>query len=91
MGIVSGIVLFVVIWFVTFFVILPMRLETQGDRGEIVPGTHAGAPQVHNLKKKAIITTLVAAIIWGIAATIILTGFITVRDIDWFHRMPPLE
>lgn len=91
MGITAGIVLYVVIWFMTFFVVLPLRLQTQGEAGDVVPGTHKGAPEQHHLKKKAIITTLAAAVIWGIIATIILTGAITVRDFDWFHRLPPLE
>lgn len=89
MGPVSGLVLFAVIWFMTFLIILPIRVKTQGDMGQIVPGTHAGAPEVHNLKKKALITTGVAAVIWAIVATIILSGVITLRDIDWFDRMSP--
>jgi predicted secreted protein len=89
MGPVSGLVLFAVIWFMTFLIILPIRVQTQGDMGKIVPGTHAGAPEVHNLKKKALITTGVAAVIWAIVATIILSGVITLRDIDWFDRMSP--
>ena len=89
MGPVSGLVLFAVIWFMTFLIVLPIRVQTQGDVGEIVPGTHAGAPEVHNLKKKAWITTGVAAVIWAIVATIILSGMITLRDIDWFERMAP--
>jgi len=91
MSITAGIVLFVVIWFMTFFVVLPLRLQTQGEAGAVVPGTHKGAPEEHNLKRKAIITTLAAAVIWGIVATIIVTGAISVRDFDWFNRMPPLE
>ncbi|MAC77718.1 MAG: hypothetical protein CML66_06600 [Rhodobacteraceae bacterium] len=91
MSITAAIVLFVVLWFLTFFVVLPLRLETQGEAGEIVPGTHAGAPAQHHLKKKAIITTVAAIVLWGIIATIILSGLITVRDFDWFHRLPPLE
>lgn len=86
MGVVSGLVLYAVIWAMTFFVVLPFRVETQGDRGDVVPGTHAGAPEVHNLKKKALITTGIAAVIWAIAAWVILTGALTVADIDWFNR-----
>ena len=89
MSITAGLVLFVVIWFLTFFVVLPLRLQTQGEAGEVVPGTHSGAPANHNLKKKAVITTVAAAVIWAIIATIIITGMIEVRDFDWFHRMPP--
>lgn len=91
MGVTSGIVLFAVLWFLTFLTVIPIRLRTQGDVGEVVPGTHASSPEVHNLKKKAIITTIVAAILWAIIATIIITGTITVRDIDWRHLMPPVS
>ena len=37
MGIASGLVLYAVIWFMVFFVVLPLRVTTQGDRGEVVP------------------------------------------------------
>jgi predicted secreted protein len=89
MGITSGIVLFAVIWSMVFLIALPIRVKTQGDLGEIVPGTHAGAPEVHNLGKKAKITTLVSVVIWAIVATVILSEVITVRDLDWFGRMGP--
>ncbi|MBN7787151.1 DUF1467 family protein [Ponticoccus gilvus] len=91
MGLTSGIVLFAVIWFMTFLVVIPIRLKTQGDLGEIVPGTHAGSPEVHNLRRKAWVTTLVSAVLWAIIAGTILSGAITVRDIDgWmFNRMEP--
>ncbi|MCG7493726.1 DUF1467 family protein [Thalassobius sp. Cn5-15] len=87
MGPTSAIVLYAVIWFLTLFIVLPIRLKTQGDVGEIVPGTHAGAPAVTNLKKKTLITTVIAAVLWAIIAGIILTETITVRDLDWFNRM----
>lgn len=91
MSVVSGLVLYAVIWFLTLFIVLPIRLETQGDRGEIVPGTQAGAPANLNMKRKALITTLVAAVIWAIVAGIILSGLITVEDLDFLNRMsaPP--
>ena len=89
MGVTSAIVLYAVFWFLTFLVVLPIRVKTQGDLGKIVPGTHAGAPEVHDLKKKAWITTAVAFVIWAAVATVILTGSITVRDLDWFGRMGP--
>lgn len=91
MGITSGIVLFAVIWFMLFLIIIPIRLQTQGDLGEVVPGTHAGSPEHHHLKKKAWITTGLSAVLWAIIAGIILSGAITLRDIDWFDRMAPLE
>ncbi|WP_425043448.1 DUF1467 family protein [Primorskyibacter sp. S87] len=89
MSITSALVLYAVIWFMTFFVVLPIRIKTQGDLGEIVPGTHAGAPEHHHLKKKAIITTAVACVLWAIIAGIIVSGWISVHDFDWMNRLDP--
>ncbi|MGX0976107.1 putative secreted protein [Roseovarius sp. MBR-51] len=87
MGITSAIVLFAVIWFMTFFVVLPLRIQTQGDVGKIVPGTHAGSPEHHHLKKKAWITTGIAVVLWIIIGGTIISGVISVRDLDIFNRM----
>jgi predicted secreted protein len=91
MSIVSAIVLFAVIWFMVLFVVLPIRLETQGDAGERVDGTHLGAPSSSfSMKRKARITTIWAAGIWILIAGVILWGGITVRDIDMFDRLRPV-
>ena len=89
MGITSALVLYAVIWFMTFLIVIPIRLKTQGDVGRVVPGTHAGSPEEHNLKRKAWLTTLISAILWVIIAGVIVSGLITVEDIDrWmFNRM----
>jgi len=87
MGVVTGLILYLIIWVVTFMAAVPIRIKTQGESGEIVPGTHSGSPEQHHLKKKALIVTAVAAVVWGIVATIIITGAITVEDIDMFNRM----
>lgn len=90
MGVVSGLVLFAVVWFMVLFVVLPIRLETQGDVGERVEGTHAGSPASgFSMKKKFRLTTLWAVPIWAIIAAVIVFGDISVRDIDMFGRMGP--
>ena len=93
MGITSAIVLFAVIWFLTFLVVIPFRIQTQGDLGDVVEGTHAGAPQVHNLARKAKLTTAISAALWLLLFVIIQFEVITVRDIDgWmYQRMTPSE
>lgn len=91
MGVVAGLVLYAVIWFMVLFIVLPIRMETQGDRGEVVPGTHASAPASINMRKKAKVVTVVATLVWLVVASIILSGVISVRDIDWFNRMGPVE
>ena len=91
MGPVSAIVLFAVIWSMVFFIVLPLRMQSQGDAGEIVPGTHASAPANAQIGRKAKITTLWALPIWAVIAGTILSGIVTVRDIDWFDRMSTPE
>ncbi len=87
MGITSALVLLAVIWFMTFLIVLPFRIETQGDLGDIVPGTHAGAPENHHLKKKVWITTGLSLVLWAIISGIILSGWIRISDFDWMSRM----
>ena len=74
MAVMSGIVLFTVIWSMVFMILLPVRVQTQGDLGQIVEGTHAGAPEHHHLKKKALWTTAVSIVLWAIIAGIILSA-----------------
>ena len=87
MGPVSALVLYLVIWFMVLLSVLPIRLETQGDRGEVEPGTPAGAPASIDMWKKARLVTWVSAIVWVVVAGIIVSGVISIRDLDWFGRM----
>ncbi|MEZ5779230.1 MAG: DUF1467 family protein [Paracoccaceae bacterium] len=89
MNLTGGIVLFAVIWFLVFFVMLQIRPKTQEDAGEIVPGTPASAPAEVQIKRKAVATTMFAVIIWAVIASVILSGAVTLHDIDWFGRLAP--
>lgn len=89
MGITSALVLFSVIWFMTLLIIAPMRLKTQQDLGKVTHGTQSGAPEVHHLRKKIWITTGISLVLWIIASGIILSGMITIEDLDIFNRMTP--
>ena len=84
MNVVTGIVLYAIIWFMTLFVILPFRMKSQSEDGEVVPGTPGSAPADPALRKRFLITTLVAAVVWGIVATIILTEAVSIADFDLF-------
>jgi predicted secreted protein len=90
MTITAALVLYSVIWFMVFFVVLPLRLVTQGEAGEVVPGTPQSAPANAQIGRKARITTLWATGLFVVIAGVILSGWITVRDLDWFGRMDPL-
>ena len=87
MSITAALVLFAVIWFMVFLIVLPLRLTTQGEAGEVVPGTHKSAPADARIGRRARITTLWALGLWVIVAGIIVSGVIGVADIDWFQRL----
>ena len=90
MAITSALVLFAVIWFMTLFVVLPIRLKTQGDEGKVARGTPSSAPVDPQLKKRALIVTAITVVLWAILMTVILSGVIEVEDFDWFdHFTPP--
>ncbi len=89
MTITAAIVLFAMLWFLVFFCVLPMRFTSQADAGAVVPGTPRSAPADHIVGKKAKVTTVVAIVLWVIVAGIIMSGTITIRDLDVFGRMGP--
>jgi len=87
MSVTSAFVLFAVIWFLTFLIVIPFKIKTQGDIGVVLKGTQAGAPEVHDLRKKAIITTGVSLILWLSITILIVSEIVTIEDIDLFGRM----
>lgn len=61
MGWVTGIIVYVIVWWVTLFAVLPLWV-TPSEPGD--PGHAAGAPQQPRLLLKAAVTTAVSAVIW---------------------------
>lgn len=89
MSITGALILFSVIWFMVFFMVLPLRFVSQADAGHVVPGTPRSAPAGDVVGKKARLTTWIAIAVWLIAVAVILSGIITIRDLDVFGRMAP--
>jgi predicted secreted protein len=87
MTITAALVLFSVIWFLTFYIVLQLRTRTQDDVGEVVPGTPRSAAAFEDVGKSAKIATLYALAIWAVIAGIIVSGLITMEDIDFFNRL----
>ncbi|MFQ5624370.1 MAG: DUF1467 family protein [Paracoccaceae bacterium] len=89
MTITAALVLFASIWFLVLFVALPLGERSQEEAGDVVPGTPASAPDDPMLKKKVIWTTVITVAIWALLSAFIMSGWLTVRDIDFFDRMSP--
>jgi predicted secreted protein len=86
MSVMSALALYGVLWFLTMFIVLPIRLKTQGENGDIVPGTHASAPSEVHMWAKAKLVTLISAVIFGIVAAIIYSEVITLDMIERVTR-----
>ncbi len=63
-GFVTGIVVFLIVWWMVFFMILPLRVQSQQESGEVVPGSDSGAPSDPRLKWKMWVTTLITCGLW---------------------------
>jgi predicted secreted protein len=82
----SAIVLYAIIWFMTLFIVLPLRTRTQGEAGNHVPGTHIGAPEDAQMWKTARITTYWASAVFVVVAAVIISGVITMDMIERVTR-----
>jgi predicted secreted protein len=65
MGPVTGIAIYLTIWWTALFVILPLGTRTHAEMGiDLKDGGDPGAPVNPNLKRKFLTTTWVSAIIF---------------------------
>jgi predicted secreted protein len=74
----TGIVVYILVWWVALFAILPLWV-TPADPEE--PGFAAGAPRRPLMLRKVVVTTVVAAIIW--------LGIYVVVSEPWFSFRGP--
>ena len=87
MTITGAVVLFAVIWFVALLVALPIGIRTQEEAGDVTPGTPSSAPSNPQIGRKMLWATVVTVVLWLPLCAFILWGGVTVRDLDFFHRM----
>ncbi len=83
MSVTSAMVLFFSIWAVVFFMVLPQGVVTQEEDGNVMPGTPASAPADAMIRKKALITTAIAALVWAIVFSVIEFRVLTLDDIPF--------
>ena len=76
MGWVTGIVVFLMVWWLTLFAVLPLGIEAEA---RTVEGQGAGAPRNPQLRRKFLITTAITTLIW-----LVIYVLIDVRIIDFY-------
>ena len=77
MTLVSGIAVYVVVWWIVIFAVLPFGARPPET---VEPGHATSAPERPRIALKMAITTVIAAVIWVILELIIVSGVISLRE-----------
>lgn len=75
---VSGVVLYILIWWVALFAVLPIGTHAVQQPDDV--SGWRGAPASPAIWKKIALTTIVASIVWGIAVAVIQSDLISFRE-----------
>jgi predicted secreted protein len=81
MDTVMAIAIYIFIWWITLFAVLPFGVRTQHDAGEVVPGTPESAPAQQRMLRIFLINTLVASIVFAGVFAVIHFKLITPENI----------
>lgn len=72
----SALVVWLIIWWLVLFIILPIGVRGQAEEGDIVEGSEPGAPHSLNIKRKFIQTTVIASVLWMLTCGLIMSGLL---------------
>lgn len=73
----TGIVLFTMIWWTVLFMVLPFGIRPVSDADDATGWR--GAPEKPRIGRKLLVTTLISAVLWGVAFTIIQSDWLSFR------------
>ena len=79
MGWFSGLVVYLIIWWLVIFLVLPFGARPP-ERVE--QGHEPGAPARPMIARKMLITTLVAALLWGLVFALVESDVLSFRELS---------
>ena len=83
MGFVTGIMVYLIAWWLVFFMALPLGVKPQGENPEDRPeGTAPSAPARPMLLMKMGVASVGAFIIWGVLYWMIDGGMVQLRPVS---------
>ena len=86
----SALAIYFLFWSLSVFFVLPFGVRTHEEAGvERIPGQAESAPAHFDLRKLAIRTTIVSAILFGLFYANYVNGWVQPQDVDFFS--PPEE
>lgn len=86
MSITAILVVLAICWFMVLYVVLPLGVKSQREAGDVVPGTPASAPAGAVVKRKFILTTIIAIPVWALICWIIISGVFSLDDLKSIHQ-----
>jgi predicted secreted protein len=72
-----SIAIYIFIWWIVLFAVLPFGVRTQHEEGSVVPGTPESAPARPRLLRVFLINTVVATIVFAIVYAVLAYRLIT--------------
>ena len=81
MSITGSVVVFIILWWLVFFIILPRNINSQHEKGNIIEGTDPGAPTNPNIVKKLVITTFITSLLFAIIFVLTYFNILNIREI----------
>tara|TARA_B000000532_G_C18809259_1_gene380618 strand:+ start:723 stop:977 length:255 start_codon:yes stop_codon:yes gene_type:complete len=80
MGITGSIIVYVCIWWIVFFSVLPVGIQSNKEIfNEKIGGIDPGAPKNPKIAKKFIITTIISTIIFLVIYYLVKIDFLNLR------------
>ena len=78
-----GVGIYIFIWWIVLFAVLPFGVRTQHEEGEVVPGTPESAPAKTRMLRVFLINTVVATIVFALVYAVIAMKLITPENIPY--------
>lgn len=79
----SIVAIYLLFWALSFFFVLPFRLQTRPGADQHVPGQMAGAPQRFSLVRTCTWTTIVALVLFGLYYANYVEGWVPVQTFNF--------
>ena len=81
MGITGSIIIYVMIWWIVFFSVLPIGIQSKNEEfKETIKGSDPGAPINPKIAKRFLITTIITSIIFIMIYYLVKNNFLNLRE-----------
>lgn len=83
----SGFAIYFIFWWLSLLIVIPFGARTQGEAGDVAPGTISSAPVRPLILQRLLAATLLACVMFAVFYYVWTNGLITLDDFPMFD--PP--